>query len=1034
MSEPTDATPRLRSGRAWHTLGAWPAVGTVLLSALVAIALLQWRHLDARTRLRQAASAIDNAAQARLHVTRAYLVARSADAGDASFSRADADAALERAGLAVEDWLAGRSAPLGWSRAPLRDAETRRLVAAYGADVRAFRALLARPAARANAVDVRTAYAALEARGDSIADRAAALLARGAREDSARHAATIFLFALCVCLIGAWLWRLAGAARHIALRSERFQALTAALAAARTPNDVAAAVAEHALRAIGAALGTVGLLVEEGRQLEVVAAVGYGEELAPWRRFPNAGALPAVEAVASGAPVFVERRAELLARYPALAEVAAASGFCSTAVIPLLSGARGGRALGYLAFDFRRDRDFPAEDRRFLATLGELCAQAMDRALSYVAEREARAEAQAERERLALVLDRLPVGVLVVRGDGAVVQHNRALEATIRHPVYAAESIGDYGAFGGVHADGRPFAPEEYPVARALLRGEVIERELMRYRRGDGSEALLSISAAPVPAPDGGPPYVVAGLLDVTPLHEAERALRESEARFRHMTERLPLGVFQSDAEGRVTYCNPRLCELLGADEAELLRDGWLDRVHPEDVARLVAERAAFRASGAAAGHFDYRVWHGGSGEVRHLVMDLATVRDARGAVESSVGVVEDVTEQRALEAQFRQAQKMEAVGRLAGGVAHDFNNLLTVILAMADLLLADLPGADPRHGDVAEIRDAGQRAAELTRQLLAFSRRQLIQPRAFDLNALARRAEKLLRRLIGEDVALALALDDALPLAYGDPGQVEQALVNLAVNARDAMPEGGTLTIATERVTLDARDAAAHPDAPAGEFATLVVRDTGTGMDAETQARVFEPFFTTKEPGQGTGLGLSMVYGVAAQMGGHVTVESAPGLGSTFRLFIPVAASPAADAPAAAAPRAEPGGETVLVVEDDAALRRTVHRMLEEAGYAVLAASGAEEAVAIAGAHAGPIDLLLTDVVMPGQGGRACADAVAAARPGIVVAFMSGYTADVVLRQRLREGEPFLEKPFTIAQLTRFVRHALDQRRRPPR
>jgi signal transduction histidine kinase/CheY-like chemotaxis protein len=377
----------------------------------------------------------------------------------------------------------------------------------------------------------------------------------------------------------------------------------------------------------------------------------------------------------------------------------------------------------------------------------------------------------------------------------------------------------------------------------------------------------------------------------------------------------------------------------------------------------------------------------------------------------------------------LRQAQKMEAVGRLAGGIAHDFNNLLTVIRGNADMLLQDLPAGSPQSEDAAEVRRAADRAAELTRQLLAFSRRQVVQPRTVSLNRVVGDLDKMLRRIIGEDVELATELAAREDTVRVDPGQLEQMLLNLAVNARDALPSGGTIRIATEDVELDAPQAGA----PAGRWVALVVADTGCGMDAEVLERIFDPFFTTKEQGKGTGLGLSTVYGVARQSGGHVTVRSAPGEGSTFRVFLPRAAEEQ-DADALSAPAVPPpagtGTGTVLLVEDADAVRAFAARVLARCGYRVLEARDGREALEAALRPDEAIDLVLTDVVMPEMSGAELARRIRVARPGVPVAYMTGYADEDVMRHGALPADTLLlQKPFTAEALAELVRDALRRR-----
>jgi len=383
--------------------------------------------------------------------------------------------------------------------------------------------------------------------------------------------------------------------------------------------------------------------------------------------------------------------------------------------------------------------------------------------------------------------------------------------------------------------------------------------------------------------------------------------------------------------------------------------------------------------------------------------------------------------ERRALEEQFRQAQKMEAVGHLAAGVAHDFNNLLTVIRSCADFLDADRAGTDDKEAILA-IRDAGERATGLTRQLLSFSRKTVLQPRVLDLNEEIRNTQKMLRRVISEDVNLETALAADLRRVKVDPGQLDQVLMNLAVNARDAMPGGGALTITTENVVLDEAYCGIHTDAQPGPSVVLAVSDTGTGMTPEVRARIFEPFFTTKGVGRGTGLGLATVQGIVRQSGGHIVVTSEEGKGTTFRLCFPAAEGAVAERPTAAADVRERGRETILLVEDDPAVRTLCLKILEAQGYRVVVGNDGRDALRAAETHAGFIDLVVTDVVMPGLNGREVAETLRARQPQIRVLFTSGYTDDAIVHRGVLYDEvAFLAKPFTPAELTRKVREVLD-------
>ncbi|MBI4212831.1 MAG: response regulator [Chloroflexi bacterium] len=409
---------------------------------------------------------------------------------------------------------------------------------------------------------------------------------------------------------------------------------------------------------------------------------------------------------------------------------------------------------------------------------------------------------------------------------------------------------------------------------------------------------------------------------------------------------------------------------------------------------------------------------------------------DARGVCTQLFGAVRDVTARKEAEQalqrsqeQLTQAQRLESIGLLAGGVAHDFNNLLTAIMGFSDLISEDLPPDSHSRPYLNEIRAAGERAATLTRQLLAFSRRQPLQPTVLDLNSVVTNIERLIKRVIGEHIDFATVLDHNLSLVEADPGQIEQVILNLVINARDAMTKGGKLTIETANAELDESYVSQHVGVTVGPYVMLVVSDTGTGMDKETQARIFEPFFTTKEPGRGTGLGLSTVYGIVKQSGGNIWVYSEPMQGTTFRIYLPrvdQAAAPSAPSTPAALPR---GHETVLIAEDEASVRALAEILLQTAGYTVLAAENGLAALELAGHQAGPIHLLLTDLVMPGMGGTELAERLAQLHPETRVVFMSGFSPDVEIGQRaLPSGMAFLPKPFTFSALASKVREVLDK------
>ncbi|MET0552958.1 MAG: PAS domain-containing protein [Vicinamibacteria bacterium] len=573
-------------------------------------------------------------------------------------------------------------------------------------------------------------------------------------------------------------------------------------------------------------------------------------------------------------------------------------------------------------------------------------------------------------------------------------------------------------------------------VADAILLAKPYDLELPLVSARNVSKWVRTIG---LPVVDGGRVVRVQGVFqDITERKDAEARLRRSEAQFRQLTENIQevFWMIYPGEPATVLYLSPAYERIWGRSCAGGVAGGLvtaLESVHEDDRERM---HAAFGLL-AQDGTFDeeYRVVRP-DGVTRWIHDRAFPVRDASGRLERVVGIAEDVTahheaeaRRHELEEQLRQSQKMEAIGRLAGGVAHDFNNMLNVILGHANLGLRRTDQPERLATSLREILAAAQRSRDLTRQLLAFSRRQTIAPRVLDLNVALRDIESLLRRLIGEDVALHFAAGRGLWRVSMDPTQLDQTLTNLAVNARDAMPFGGRLTIETRNVVLDDTHGPSDPDARGGEFVMIAVSDTGRGMDRATLDRAFEPFFTTKPEGEGTGLGLSTVYGVARQNGGYVKLYSEPGHGTTVRVYLPRHEG-------AQEPRAEPatavlrrGTETILLVEDEGALLALTEELLTELGYRVLAAEGPLEALAHAAKPEPPIDLLLTDVIMPSMNGKELSERVLALRPGLRVLFTSGYTADAIAhRGMLDPGIDFLEKPFTLDALAAKIRGALDR------
>jgi len=515
------------------------------------------------------------------------------------------------------------------------------------------------------------------------------------------------------------------------------------------------------------------------------------------------------------------------------------------------------------------------------------------------------------------------------------------------------------------------------------------------------------------------------------------RAMDRAEERRKQTEEallRLATAVDQSaeaivitDLEGTIQYANPAFERITGYGREEVIGK------NPRLLKSGKHEEEFYRELWSTIQRGD--VWKGTlinkrkDGTLYEEEAILSPVRDASGELMNFVAVKRDVTDARKMEAQLRQSQKMEAVGNLAGGIAHDFNNLLTAIGGYSELVLNRIAGDDPNRRYIQEIQSVSGRAAALTRQLLAFSRRQILQPRVIDLNAVVADMDHLLRRLIGEDIDFFTALDPGLWRVKADPGQIEQVIVNLAVNARDAMPEGGKLTIETANADLDEAYARGHVAIHPGAYVMIALSDTGIGMDAETRSRIFEPFFTTKETGKGTGLGLSTVYGIVKQSGGYIWVYSESGRGTTFKIYLPrVEEKAETPAPVAASPDRLQGSETILLAEDEEAVRPLVREVLERNGYTVLSAGNGEEALLASGRHEGKIHLLLCDVVMPGMSGVELSRRIVSSRPGIKVLYMSGYTDNAIVHHGVLDpGTAFIEKPFAPDALARKVRAVLD-------
>jgi two-component system, cell cycle sensor histidine kinase and response regulator CckA len=616
------------------------------------------------------------------------------------------------------------------------------------------------------------------------------------------------------------------------------------------------------------------------------------------------------------------------------------------------------------------------------------------------------------------------IGMALVAPDGQLLRVNRSVCEFLGR---SAEELCDLTFQDITHPDD---LATDLDNVRRLLAGDIHAYTLeKRYLRRDGHVVWGLLSVSLMRDADGSPLHFISQVQDVTERKRAEAALQESEARYEEIAANVPGMVYQfvykPDGGKVFTVVSEGVRELFGVEPEAALRDpaAIFSLVHPED-------RASFQASGDAskAALVPWR-WEGravlATGEVKWIQAVSRPTLMPDGSIVCP-GVIVDVTERRKLQEQLRQGQRLEALGSLAGGIAHDFNNLLTAILSHSELVLGELPNG-PLRDDIETIRQTAERAAGLTRQLLAFSRQQLVEPRLLEPNAVVTSTERMLRRTLGAGIRLEVDLAPSLGTVLADPGQLEQVLVNLALNARDAMPAGGTLTIRTRDMAIDASYAEQHAGLQPGTYVVLEVEDTGVGITPDVQARIFEPFFTTKPVGQGTGLGLATVYGIVTKWGGFTAVQSVPGTGTLFTIYLPRQERTPEFARPEASPALPTGREIILVVDDEATVRDSIRRILTRRGYAVLEAPHGAEALRLIDT-AIRVDLVLTDLVMPEMGGRELIAALRARPAAPKTLVMSGYDALAAMPgEPLPPGTGFLEKPFTMEGLLRAVRTALD-------
>jgi two-component system, cell cycle sensor histidine kinase and response regulator CckA len=587
--------------------------------------------------------------------------------------------------------------------------------------------------------------------------------------------------------------------------------------------------------------------------------------------------------------------------------------------------------------------------------------------------------------------------------------------------MYGYESIQE---MEGLAAERLYADPQERAViVREIQRSGRVSDRIGQARRKDGSTFWVSMNAQICRDETGKMVGTEGFVRDIT---ERRRGDAEREQLARAIEQAAEI-ILVTDGQGTIQYVNPAFEIVTGYSREEAI--GKTPRIVKSGEQDEAFYRSLWETIGGG------RIWQGRfvnrkkDGTTYTEEATISPVRDAGGVIAAFVAVKRDITRDLSLKAQLLQSQRMEGIGRLAGGVAHDFNNLLSVILNCTEFALQGVREGDPMKSDLQEVLKAGERAAALTRQLLAFSRKQVLEPQVLNLNRIVDNLERMLRRVIGEDVNLKLALQPALGRVRADPGQIEQVLMNLVINARDAMPAGGRLTIETAEVELDEEYTAHHMSVAPGPYVLLAISDTGCGMDDQTKSRLFEPFFTTKEKGKGTGLGLSTVYGIVKQSGGDIWAYSELGRGTTFKVYFPLATEEGDPVPASRMPqRPAIGTETILVVEDEPAVREVAVRILRAAGYRVLTAANGNDALLTSQTYSGVIDLLLTDVVMPKTGGRQIAERMCVQRPDMRVLYMSGYTDDAIVHQGVLDpGTRFIGKPFSAADLTRKIRDALD-------
>ncbi len=752
-------------------------------------------------------------------------------------------------------------------------------------------------------------------------------------------------------------------------------------------------------------------LLEESDGLVTSAEAGLGEAFEPIVECLQRGEIPACgrQALTQPDPVVVADPPVSCADCPLAPSYEGRVGM--TARLE-----HGGKVYGLLSASIpAKYVDDEEEQDLFREVVGDIAY-----ALHSLETEEERKQAEERLRLLSSVAEQAGDGMAVADMDGHIAFANRAWAEM--HGYERDELIGKHLS---VFHNERQLREEVEPFNEQVLLKGKHEGEVGHVRK-DGSTFPTYMTTAILKDEDGEFVGLIGSARDITERKRADKVLRESERKYRTLVENIPQKIFLKDAKSVYVSCNENYARDLEISPEAVVGKTDYD-FYPRELAdKYRTDDWRIMESGEMEEIEEKRV-HNGQEIFVHTVK--TPVKDENGEIVGVLGVHEDITERKQLQEQFMHAQKLEAVGRLAGGVAHDFNNLLTVILGYSEMLLHNL-GDERLRSHTQAISDAAQKAERLTSQLLAFSRKQVREPTVLNVNDIVVEMEKMLHRVIGEDIELVVVLDSNLGSVRIDPGQIEQVIMNLVVNARDAMPDGGQLVIETANVELDAEYANAHLSMLPGEYVMLAVTDTGHGMDKETQKRVFEPFFTTKEAGSGTGLGLSTVYGIVKQNKGNIWVYSEPGKGTTFKVYWPVVKGErAAVRDKEEAPEIPAGSETILLVEDEEVVRELARQVLEQKSYKVLTAQHGAEALIVSEQHDSPIHLLLTDVVMPGMNGKELAERLQASRSDLHVIYMSGY-ADAAIFQngRVPDAASYLQKPFTPDGLLRKVREVLDE------